>query len=104
MQPDVIKTGGITEFVKIISFLKNEDVMIHNTQPLISTAIHLHFLATNNSLNFPLEYNIENNSLVDNPITLNSLNINNGEIEVPDGFSFGLSFNVKEMRKRSKTN
>jgi len=104
LQPDVIKTGGITEFKKIMSYLGKREIMIHNTQPLISTAIHLHFLATNNSLNFPLEYNIENNSLVDNPITLNSLNINNGEIEVPDGLSFGLSFNVKEMRKRSKTN
>ncbi len=103
-QPDVIKTGGITEFIKIISYLKNDTIMIHNTQPLISTAIHLHFISTNNFLNLPLEYNIEKNSLVDNPITVNTLNIKNGEIQVPEGVSFGLNFDIEEMKKRDQIN
>ena len=102
LQPDVIKTGGITEFRKIISFLNKKEIMIHNTQPLISTAIHLHFLSINNSIKFPLEYNIEQNSLINNPITKNSLNIESGNILVPDDNSFGLDFDISIMKKRAK--
>ena len=102
-QPDVIKTGGITEFMKIAAYLENDTVMIHNTQPLISTAIHLHFMSTSKFFFFFLEYNIEKNSLIDNPITLNKLDIHDGEINVPDGVSFGLNFDLDEMKKRSHT-
>ena len=102
MQPDVIKTGGITEFKKIMSYLGKREIMIHNTQPLISTAIHLHFLSINNSIKFPLEYNIEQNSLIDNPITKNSLNIKSGNILVPDGNSFGIDFDINIMKDRAK--
>ena len=63
-----------------------------------------YFIATNDFLNLPLEYNIEKNSLVDNPITSNQLDIKDGEIMLPDGVSFGLSFDLSEMRKRSKIN
>ena len=102
LQPDVIKTGGITEFKKIMSYLGKREIMIHNTQPLISTAIHLHFLSINNSIKFPLEYNIEQNSLIDNPITKNSLNIKSGNILVPDGNSFGIDFDINIMKDRAK--
>ena len=102
IQPDAIKTGGITEFNKIISELisRNQTIMIHNTQPLISTSIHMNFLSANPDLKLPLEYNIESNSLIENPIVEESFNITNGQIEIPDRVSYGLDFNLDEMKKR----
>jgi len=62
----------------------------------------LHFLSINNSIKFPLEYNIEQNSLIDNPITKNSLNIKSGNILVPDDNSFGIDFDINIMKDRAK--
>ena len=103
IQPDAIKTGGITEFNKIVSELisRNQTIMIHNTQPLISTSIHMNFLSANPNLKLPLEYNIEPNSLLDNPIVDENFNIIEGQIEIPEKVSFGLDFNLDEMKKRS---
>ena len=103
IQPDAIKTGGITEFLKISSELisRNQTIMIHNTQPLISTSIHMNFLSANPKLNLPLEYNIEKNSLLENPIVLENFKISEGKIEIPDKKSFGLEFNLTEMKNRS---
>tara|TARA_B100000242_G_scaffold250669_1_gene192235 strand:- start:214 stop:1290 length:1077 start_codon:yes stop_codon:yes gene_type:complete len=102
IQPDAIKTGGITEFNKIVSELisRNQTIMIHNTQPLISTSIHMNFLSANPDLKLPLEYNIEPNSLLNNPIVEENFNIVNGQIEIPDKVSYGLDFNLDEMKKR----
>ncbi len=104
IQPDAIKTGGITEFLKISKELlkRNQTIMIHNTQPLISTSIHMNFLCANPNIDLPLEYNIESNSLIENPITSENFKIQSGKIEVPDKVSFGLDFDVNEMRSRSK--
>ena len=103
IQPDAIKTGGITEFLKISSELisRNQTIMIHNTQPLISTSIHMNFLSANPKLNLPLEYNIEKNSLLENPIVSENFKISEGRIEVPGKKSFGLEFNLSEMKNRS---
>ena len=103
IQPDAIKTGGITEFNKIVSELisRNQTIMIHNTQPLISTSIHMNYLCANPNLKLPLEYNIEPNSLLDNPIVEENFNIIEGQIEIPEKVSFGLDFNLDEMKKRS---
>ena len=103
VQPDAIKTGGITEFLKISSELISRDqvIMIHNTQPLISTAIHMNFLSANPNLSLPLEYNIEKNSLIDNPIVSENFKISEGKIEIPDKESFGLEFDITEMKNRS---
>ena len=102
IQPDAIKTGGITEFNKIVSELisRNQTIMIHNTQPLISTSIHMNFLSANPDLKLPLEYNIEPNSLLNNPIVEENFNIIKGQIEIPDKVSYGLDFNLDEMKKR----
>ena len=75
--------------------------MIHNTQPLISTSIHMNYLCANPNLKLPLEYNIEPNSLLDNPIVEENFNIIEGQIEIPEKVSFGLDFNLDEMKKRS---
>ena len=103
IQPDAIKTGGITEFLKISTELlkRNQKIMIHNTQPLISTSIHMNFLCANPNIKLPLEYNIEPNSLIENPITSEYFKIQSGKIEVPDKVSFGLDFDINEMKNRS---
>ncbi len=103
IQPDAIKTGGITEFLKISSELisRGQTIMIHNTQPLISTSIHMNFLSANPELNLPLEYNIEKNSLIDNPIVSQNFKISEGKIEIPEKISFGLEFDLIEMKNRS---
>ena len=103
IQPDAIKTGGITEFLKISTELLKRDqiIMIHNTQPLISTSIHMNFLCANPNIELPLEYNIEPNSLIENPITSEYFKIQSGKIEVPDKVSFGLDFDINEMKNRS---
>ena len=103
IQPDAIKTGGITEFLKISTELlkRNQIIMIHNTQPLISTSIHMNFLCANPNIELPLEYNIEPNSLIENPITSEYFKIQSGKIEVPDKVSFGLDFDINEIKNRS---
>jgi len=103
IQPDAIKTGGITEFLKISTELlkRNQKIMIHNTQPLISTSVHMNFLCANPNIELPLEYNIEPNSLIENPITSEYFKIQSGKIEVPDKVSFGLDFDINEMKNRS---
>ncbi len=102
VQPDVVKTGGITELLKIFPFIKsqNKSIMIHNTQPLISTAVHAHFLANDEDLTLPLEYNIEKISIRDNPIIKNNFEAKNGMINVPESAGIGLDFDISEMRKR----
>ncbi|MDA1279011.1 MAG: mandelate racemase/muconate lactonizing enzyme family protein [Chloroflexi bacterium] len=104
VQPDVVKVGGITEFLKIEAVLSAHaaTMTIHNTQPYGSTAAHAHLLAPSNNFPYAQEYNIEtvgirdNDSIIDTPYT-----VEDGFIRIPDGPGLGLDYNIDRMRQRS---
>ena len=104
VQPDVVKVGGITEFLRIEAVLTahHATMTIHNTQPYGSTAAHAHLLAPSNNFPYAQEYNIEEvgirdrNSILDTPYE-----VEDGFIRVPDGPGLGLDYNLERMRERS---
>ncbi len=102
LQPDVVKIGGITELVRIGDLASTFGVpmTVHNTQPIISTAAHLHWVATRNDVPYAQEYNIEPVSIRDErPILKQPLDVVNGHIAVPTGPGLGLEFDEAEMRR-----
>ena len=104
VQPDVVKVGGITEFLRIEAVLTahHATMTVHNTQPYGSTAAHAHLIAPGNNFPYAQEYNIElvgirdRDSILDTPYEAED-----GFIRVPDGPGLGLDYNLERMRERS---
>ncbi len=104
VQPDVVKVGGITEFLRIEAVLTAHDatMTIHNTQPYGSTAAHAHLIAPSNNFPYAQEYNIEivgirdRDSILDTPYE-----VEDGFIRIPEGPGLGLDYNLERMRERS---
>jgi L-alanine-DL-glutamate epimerase-like enolase superfamily enzyme len=93
LQPDVIKSGGFTEMMKIAALAQtfNKPITVHNTQPTIGTAAHLHFWAACQNCLYPQEYNIEPHPLRDKtPILKTPLEIKDGYMDVPQGPGLGV--------------
>ncbi len=104
VQPDVVKVGGITEFLKIEAVLTAHGATMttHNTQPYGSTAAHAHLLAPSNNFPYAQEYNIENVGIRDNDSILDTpYEVEDGFIRIPDGPGLGLDYNLEKMRARS---
>jgi len=77
-------------------------ITVHNTQPIVSTAAHLHFVAPRNDCPYAQEYNIEPVSIRDNrPILRQPLEVTEGHITIPEGPGLGLEFDDAEMRRRA---
>jgi len=104
VQPDVVKVGGITEFLKIEAILSAHGATMttHNTQPYGSTAAHAHLIAPSNNFPYAQEYNIENvgirddDSILDTPYV-----VEDGFIRIPEDPGLGLDYNLEKMRNRS---
>ncbi|MCZ2808101.1 MAG: mandelate racemase/muconate lactonizing enzyme family protein [Candidatus Bathyarchaeota archaeon] len=93
LQPDIIKSGGFTEMMKIAAVAQtfNKPITVHNTQPVIGTAAHLHFWAACQNCLYPQEYNIEHHPLRDEtPILKTPLQVKGGCIEVPQEPGLGI--------------
>ena len=104
VQPDVVKVGGITEFLKIEAVLTAHGATMttHNTQPYGSTAAHAHLLAPSNNFPYAQEYNIEEVGIRDNDSILDTpYEVEDGFIRIPDGPGLGLDYNLEKMRARS---
>ena len=93
LQPDVVKSGGFTEMMKIAALAQtyNKPITVHNTQPTLGTAAHLHFWAACQNCLYPQEYNIEPHPLRDDtPILEAPLRVVEGHLAVPQGPGLGV--------------
>jgi L-alanine-DL-glutamate epimerase-like enolase superfamily enzyme len=106
LQPDVVKAGGITEFLRIMSVVSSHGrpMTIHNTQPYGSTAAHAHLIASRADFPYEQEYNIEHvgirdsGSILKEPYALTD----DAHIPVPEGPGLGLEYDLDVMRSRAK--
>lgn len=104
VQPDVVKVGGITEFLRIEAVLTAHDatMTVHNTQPYGSTAAHAHLIAPSDNFPYAQEYNIEEVGIRDHESILDTpYEVEDGFIRIPDGPGLGLDYNLERMRGRS---
>jgi L-alanine-DL-glutamate epimerase-like enolase superfamily enzyme len=102
LQPDVVKAAGLTELQKIAALAKLHDkpMTVHNTQPTICTAAHLHFCAVHPNVPYEQEYNIEPVSIRDQwPILPGQLVVQGGHIAVPDGPGLGIEVDEVLVRR-----
>ena len=93
IQPDIVKTGGFTEFRRIAALASafNKPITVHNIQPTVSAVAHLHACAAFPNIPYSQEYNIEPISIRDeSPILKNPLVVKDGYLEVPDGPGLGI--------------
>ncbi len=102
LQPDVVKAAGLTELEKIAALASafHTPMTVHNTQPTICTAAHLHFCAVHPHLAYPAEYNIEPVSIRDRwPILATPLVPVDGYLAVPDGPGLGVEVDEALVRR-----
>lgn len=102
LQPDVVKAAGLTELQKIATLASafHKPMTIHNTQPTICTAAHLHFCAVHPHLPYAQEYNIEPVSIRDRwPILKTPLAVVDGFIAVPNGPGLGVEVDEALVRR-----
>lgn len=102
LQPDVVKAAGLTELQKIavLASAFHKPMTIHNTQPTICTAAHLHFCAVQPLMPYAQEYNIEPVSIRDCwPILKSPLAVVDGFIAVPDGPGLGIDVDETMVRR-----
>jgi len=104
VQPDIVKTPGFTTFIKIskMANILGIPLTCHNTQPIISTVAHAHFVCSNENFPYAQEYNIEQISIRDEfPILNEPLKIKDGLLEIPEGPGLGIEFNMDIIKKIS---
>jgi L-alanine-DL-glutamate epimerase-like enolase superfamily enzyme len=107
LQPDVVKAAGLTELQKValLAQLHGKPITVHNTQPTICTAAHLHFCAVHPHIPYEQEYNIEPVSIRDRwPILPGQLQVEDGHLAVPDGPGLGIEVDeplVRELVNRT---
>ena len=102
IQPDIVKTPGFTTFKKIseLSSITGIPITCHNTQPIISTVAHAHFVCSNKNTPYLQEYNIENISIRDEyPILTEPLNIDNGMLSLGDKPGLGVELDMNMINK-----
>jgi L-alanine-DL-glutamate epimerase-like enolase superfamily enzyme len=101
LQPDVVKAAGLTELQKIagLAHLHRKPMTVHNTQPTICTAAHLHFCAVHPHVPYEQEYNIEPVSIRDRwPILGEQIKVVDGALRVPDGPGLGVEVDEALVR------
>jgi L-alanine-DL-glutamate epimerase-like enolase superfamily enzyme len=102
LQPDVVKAGGLTELqrIAVLASAFNKPMTVHNTQPTICTAAHLHFCAVHRHVPYQQEYNVEPVSIRDRwPILTTRLDVIDGMIAVPDGPGLGVEVDEPLVRR-----
>ena len=102
IQPDIVKAPGFTEFQKIATLASafGKAITVHNTQPIISTVAHLHFVAAYPIVPYAQEYNIEPISIRDEwPVLKEPLVVKDGYLDVPDGPGLGVELDDEMVKK-----
>ncbi|WP_136690097.1 mandelate racemase/muconate lactonizing enzyme family protein [Halorhabdus amylolytica] len=104
LQPDLMNTGGITEGKKIAGMAEADHVSVapHNPQGPVATAIYAHFCAS--VPNFMIQevfqtYDVEwVTELLEESVT-----VENGFVEVPDGPGFGIELDMDVVAEHEYT-
>lgn len=102
LQPDIVKAGGFTEMVKIAALASahNRPLTVHNIQPTLCTAAHLHFVAATPICVYAQEYNIEPVSIRDEyPVLKTPLEVRQGYLDVPQGPGLGVEVDEAAVRR-----
>jgi len=102
LQPDVVKAAGLTELqrIAVLASAFNRPMTVHNTQPTICTAAHLHFCAVHRHVPYLQEYNVEPVSIRDRwPILTTPLEVVDGAIAVPNGPGLGVEVDEPLVRR-----
>jgi L-alanine-DL-glutamate epimerase-like enolase superfamily enzyme len=102
LQPDVVKAAGLTELQKVavLAHAYGKPMTVHNTQPTLCTAAHLHFCAVHPNVPYEQEYNIEPVSIRDEwPILPGQLTVESGHLAVPDGPGLGVDVDEAMVRR-----
>lgn len=99
LQPDVVKSGGLTETKKIAVLAEtyNKLFVPHQTQPTIGTAANLHLIAALQWAHRPQEYTgrrPELDEIFDDPLIMED-----GHLLVPDRPGLGLTINEARFQK-----
>ncbi len=101
LQPNLTTCGGYTQGMKIAALAQafNRPITTHNTDPMLMTAIHLHFWAACSSCIYAQEYFGEDQHPLrdDTPVLKTPLSIENGEMIVPDGPGLGVEIDEKTI-------
>jgi L-alanine-DL-glutamate epimerase-like enolase superfamily enzyme len=101
IQPDVIKSGGITEVKKIAALGQTffKKMAPHNTKPTLGTAAALHLLASCSNFGPFIEF-IET-ELYEPILSVfeNQVEFKNGNLVVPEGPGLGLIINEKKVKE-----
>ncbi|MGF1637233.1 MAG: mandelate racemase/muconate lactonizing enzyme family protein [Cyclobacteriaceae bacterium] len=104
IQPDVIKSGGITEVKKIAALGQTffKSIAPHNTKPTLGTAAMMHVMASISNAGpfiefIEIEIYKEVMSVFENQVVFND-----GKLEVPEGVGLGLVINEKRLEKLAK--
>jgi L-alanine-DL-glutamate epimerase-like enolase superfamily enzyme len=101
LQPDLVKSAGITESVRIAALAStaNRILVPHQTQPSIGTAANLHFAACFVREERAQEYDINSKRAILNRVIHPPLEQKNGYLAVPEGPGLGLAVDEKGLRK-----
>ena len=104
LMPDVIKTYGITETMRIADVAQrhNIPVVCHNAYPTINTVAHLHLWAAAKMCFRPQEYVVDPDPLRDEfPIFENLPVPSGGKLAVPDQPGLGIAPDEAALRRLS---
>jgi L-alanine-DL-glutamate epimerase-like enolase superfamily enzyme len=102
LMPDVIKTYGITETMRIadVAQTANIPVVCHNAYPTINTVAHLHVWAAAKMCYRPQEYVIDPDPLRDEVPLFDQLPLpSGGRLTIPDRPGLGIEPNEAELAK-----
>jgi L-alanine-DL-glutamate epimerase-like enolase superfamily enzyme len=102
LQTDIVKGPGFTEFQRIAALASafGKPITVHNTQPTISTAAHLHVCAAYHHIPYAQEYNIEPASIRDQwPVLKVPLQPKGGYLEVPEGPGLGVELDDEVVNR-----
>ncbi|MFP4367875.1 MAG: enolase C-terminal domain-like protein, partial [Bacteroidales bacterium] len=101
IQPDLIKSGGITEVKKIAALGQTffKTMAPHNTKPTLGTAAALHLLASVSNFGPFIEF-IET-ELYEPVLSVfdNQVEFRDGKLILPEGNGLGLNINENKLEK-----
>ena len=103
IQPNITACGGFTQVMKIASLAEayNVPVTCHNTEPVFTTATHLHLWAVSRGCVYPQEYYGEDeHPLRDStPVLKTPISVEKGHIKVPSGPGLGVEVDEDMVRR-----
>lgn len=99
IQPDIVKSGGITETrrIAVLGDTYNKPFVPHQTQPTIGAAANLHLIASLVNANRPQEFTGVNPRL--DSLFRNPLQFANGQITVPTAPGLGLELDEAALQR-----